>query len=459
MLLNKNAFYILLIITIVTSGCTWNIPLVVDPTKDMYQSQLGRKKMPIKVGMYLSDDLKQYVYKQQKMGMTFQMRAGEYLPLISMKMASTMFDGVILVNSLPPYNDSYRPDVEAVIRPEILFCYGNAIGTFSGYIEAKVKLRITAYDLDGNTVWQDEATAESRSNDMFFANSYEEIGTAGYQAGFSATTNIVNNFYAKPPQELFSLLEIKKAENLRNQGTLPDFELFKELYEKGLFQYDKKNYHQSLYLFEKASIIDPDEPAALFPMGASYIHIGEKDRALKKFEDVIAKKPSKQEVNDSKKYIQLLNAPLKIGIISGNKSNKSTLNDVLIHDALIHSGMYEIIDIAELVPTNNLMTPQFFARCYKKGVKIIILHDVDSFSQKAQSSNYSGGDVATDHIVKISAKIYSTKKMNLKTEVQINERTSTIQGQTVEEEMNTRQQLLQNGAKKLVLQLLKNDIL
>lgn len=459
MLLNRNAFYILLIIiTIVTSGCTWNIPLVVDPIKDMNQSQLGRKKMPIKVGMYLSDDLKQYVYKQQKMGMTFQMKVGEYLSPIGMKMSSAMFDDVILVNSLPPYNDSYRPDVEAVIRPEILFCYGNAVGTFSGYIEAKVKLRITAYDLDGNVVWKDEATGESRSDDMFFANSYEKIGTAGYQAAFSATTNIVNNFYAKQPQELFSLLKIKREENLRNQGVLPDFDLFKELCEKGKFQYDNKNYHQSLYLFEKASIIDSDEPTTLFPMGASYFHIGDKHRALKKFEDVIAKKPSEQEVNYSKKYIQSLNAPLKIGIISGNKSNKSELNDVLIHDAFIHSGMYEIIDIAELVPPDNLMTPQFFDRCYKKGVRIIILHDVDSFSQKAQSSHYSGEDVATEHIVKISAKMYSTKKKNLKTEIQINERSSTIQGQTVEEEMKTRQQLLQSGAKKLVLQLLKNDI-
>ena len=175
--------------------------------------------------------------------------------------------------------------------------------------------------------------------------------------------------YNRQPQELYSLLEIKRAENLRNTGALPSFELFKQLYEKGSFQYDKKNYHQSLYLFEKASIIEPDEPSVLFPMGASYFHIGDKDSALKKFEYVIAKKPSKQEVSDSKQYIQLLNTRSTIGIIGGNKSNKSALNDTLIHNALVYSGMYEVIDTADLVASQ---TPsdfsQFLDSCSKKAV-------------------------------------------------------------------------------------------
>ncbi len=466
MLLNSNIFYILLIIAMVTSGCAYNVPLVVDPIKDMRQSQLVKKKIPIKVGMYLSDDLKQYIYKQQKMGTTFQMRVGDYLLPIAMIMGSTMFDDVKLVNSLPPYEDSYRPDVEAVIRPEILFFYGNTVGAFSRYIKAKTKLRITAYDLGGNILWQDEAIGENRSNDMDFVSSFlagmEEIGKTGYQAAFSAATNIINDFYAKPPQEFFSLLEIKKAENLRNRGALPDIELFKKLYEKGQFQYNKKNYYQSLYLFAKASSINSDEPAALFYTGASYTRTGEKHRALKKFADVLKKKASEQEALDSKKWIKRLNDPLKIGIIGGNKSNSPGLNNGVIQDALINSGMYKIIDTAKLVPPSTPITSsdfsQFLDKYYKKGVKVIILHDVDGFSKKAQSNYYSGEDVATEHMVRISAKVYSTKKKNLITEVQINERSSTMQGQTVQGEMKTRQQLLQSGAKKLVLQLLKNDI-
>ncbi|WP_333872823.1 tetratricopeptide repeat protein [Methylobacter sp.] len=466
MLLNSNPFYIFLIVAIATSGCAYNFPVVVDPVKDMHQSQLVRKKMPIKVGMYLSEDLKQYIYKQQKMGTTFQMRVGEYLLPIAMTMGSTMFDDVIVVNSLPPYSDSYRPDVEAVIRPEILFYYGDAVGAFSGYIKAKTKLRITAYDLGGNVLWQDEAIGESKSKNMDFVSSFlgdmEEVGKTGYQAAFSAATQIINDFYAKPPQALFALVEIKKAENLRNWGALADFELFKELYEKGQFQYDKKNYYQSLYLFAKASSIAPDEPAALFYTGASYTHTGDKRGALNKFTDIIKKKASGQEASDSKKWIRRLDDPLKVGIIDGNKVNKPVLNNGVIQDALINSGMYNVMDTSKLVPSNNPVTqadfPQFLDKCYKKGIKVVILPDIDSSSKQAQSDHYDGEDVATEHTVKISAKVYSTKKKHLKTEVQINEKSSTMNAQTEEEGMKTKQQLLQSGAKKLVLQLLKNDI-
>ena len=218
----------------------------------------------------------------------FKLKVGEYLLPIAMKMGSAMFDKVTLVNSLPPYDGNYRPDVEAVISPEVLSCYGDAVGAFSGYIKAKTKLRVTAYDLGGNVLWQDEAIGESKSKNIDFVKTLltgmEEVGKTGYQAAFSAATQIINDFYDRPPQELLSLLEIKKAENLRTGGALPDFELFKNLYEKGQFQYDKKNYYQSLYLFAKASNIASDEPSALFYTGASYTHTGDKSRALKKFD-------------------------------------------------------------------------------------------------------------------------------------------------------------------------------
>ena len=462
MLLKGKFFYIFLMIAIITSGCAYNVPPV-GSAKNNRQSQLAGKKMPIKVGMYLSDDLKQYIYKRPNKGAAFQMKIGEYLPQIAMTMGSAMFDNVVLVNSLPPYDDSYRPDVEAVISPEILFCYGNTVGAFAGYIEAKIKLRVAVYGLDGNTLWQDEAVGESRSNDMDYTvlAGMEESDKTGYQAVSSATVHLVDDFYDKPSQALLSLLEIKKAENLTNGGALPDFELFKNLYEKGRFQYDKKNYYQSLYLFAKASSIAPDEPAALFYTGASYTRTGDKQRALKQFKDVI-KKASGQEVEDSKKWIQRLNDPLKIGVVGGNKANGAGLDDGVIQEALINNGMYKIIDTAKLMPADSVMTPsefsQFIDKCYKNGVKVVILHDVDGVSKKAESNHYSGEDVATEHRVSISAKVYSTKKKHLKTEVQVNEGSSTIQGQTAEEEMKTRQQLLQNGAKKLVLQLLKNDI-
>jgi hypothetical protein len=124
--------------------------------------------------------------------------------------------------------------------------------------------------------------------------------------------------------------------------------------------------------------------------------------------------------------------------------------------------MYKIINTVELVPSDKPVTssdfPKFLDKCSKKGIKAIVLYDVDSSSEKNQSNHYSDEDDAMEHRVRISAKVYSTKKKQLKTEVQINEISSTIQEQAVEDEIKARQQLLHSGAKKLVLQLLKNDI-
>ena len=92
--------------------------------------------------------------------MTLQMNVGESMALVSKQLASKMFKEVALVDSLPPYTDGYRPDVEAVVEPEILFFYGDVTGTASGHIEAVVKMRITAYDLAGKILWQDEAVGK-----------------------------------------------------------------------------------------------------------------------------------------------------------------------------------------------------------------------------------------------------------------------------------------------------------
>lgn len=239
---------IVAIIAIVISGCAYDVPFAPDLIKDMRQSQLVREKMPIKVGIYLSDDLKQYIYNRQKIGAILPMRVGDYVLSTAMTMGSAMFDEVIWVNALPPYDESYRPEVEAVIRPEILFYYADTVGAFTGYIKARTKLRVTGYDLGGNVLWQDEAIGESTSQNMDFVNSLlgdtEEVNKTGEQAVFAAAVHIINDFYAAPPQKLVSFVEIKKAGILKSRAALPDFELFKALYENGQFQYRKKNYYR-----------------------------------------------------------------------------------------------------------------------------------------------------------------------------------------------------------------------
>ena len=449
----------------VLSGCVHNVPLAVDPNKDMDKAFPRTKKIPAKVGIYIGDDLKKYVYKQKKMGMTFQMNVGEYLPPIGLEMASVMFKDVVPVNSLPPYSGNYKPDVEAVVEPEILYCYGDAVGTLSGYIEGRAKIRITAYDLSGKVLWQDEAMGSSRSKEMSFVGAFvggmEEVGKVGYEAAFAAAVKIIDDFNSKPPKELNSLLEIKRMDSIKNRRNISNFDLFKKYYEKGQFQYENKNYYQALYSFEKADGLNPGDPSTLFYIGVCYTYIGEKDRAMDKLRKVVEMNPGGQEAKDSKKWLEILSTPLKIAVIDFN-NGRTNLTDAPLRMALTDSLIYELVDVEKLKPPKTQKSQkewnQFLDKCVKNGIKIILVNDVSSLSQKINIEQQPGADVATEHVVKISSKAYSAKKKEVRADIIIAERATTIREQSKEAEDRIKAQLLKIGAEKLVLRLLENDI-
>jgi tetratricopeptide (TPR) repeat protein len=461
-----NVFIKAFLLGALLSGCIHNVPLTVDQNKDMSRVFPAIKTIPAKVGVYIDDDLKKYVYKQQKMGMHFKMNVGEYLAPISLKMGSSMFEDVIPVNSLPPYNDIYKPHIEAVVAPEILYCYGNAVGTLSGHIEGKVLIRITVYDLSGKVLWQDEAMGESRSREMSFEGAFsgglQDAGTTGYDAAFAAAIKIVEDFNARPPKEFIRLLEINSIGTLSNRRDISNFEIFQNYYQEGRVQYEKKNYYEALYSFEKAENLNPDDQSTLFYIGVCNTYTGAKDKALEKFRRVVDLGPGRQEATDAKKWLDLLSDPLKIGLVNAHTASDPWLNEGPISQALRDSHMYELVDVNALRPPTATNPQkewnQFLDRCFKRGIKIVIMNDIDSLSQKIRVEQQPDDDIATEHVVKISSKAYSAKRKEVKADIKIIERRSTIREKNKEEEGAIRQQLLKNGAEKLVLRLLENDI-
>lgn len=469
----KNKLYFLFslsIISIVISGCVHNVPLTVDASKDIEHAFPRTKKIPAKVGIYLNNDIKHYIYKQTKVGMTFQMNIGEYVVPISRQMVSAIFEDVTFVDSLPPYKDYYSPDVEAVVEPEIIYCYGNAVGTISGHIEAELKMRITAYDLSGRILWRDETTGESRSENLnlvgTFLGGMEKVGKTGYDAAFAAAVKIINDFNARPPKELYSLVEIKRLATLKNRKNISNFNLFQKYYEKGQYQYEKKNYYQALYSFEKAEQINPDDLSTAFYIGVCCTYTAQKEKALRKFKEVVEQGPKSQEAMDAKKWIEILKEPLKIGILIPHKfgnirSGDKALNDSVVQQSLTDSRMYELADMNETDYPGSVKSADFnrlLDNSFKKGIEIIIYATLDQASKKIDMANKTAGDVATQHVVKITASAYSTKKKTLQSEIMITEITSTIREITKEEERTIKQQLLDKGAEKLVLRLLQNNI-
>ena len=195
-----------------------HLPLRTDVSRDLALALPRQSIIPAKVGIYIADDLKHYVYTQQKLGMLFRMNVGEYLVPISRQMVGSLFQDAVYVSQAPPYLGANKPDVEAVVVPEVLYCYGNAIGIASGTIEAAITLRITAYDLSGRVLWQDERTGTSQSGTLNFVTTFlagmDQVGKVAYAAALRAALNIIKDFEKRPPKELYSLLEIKRLATL-----------------------------------------------------------------------------------------------------------------------------------------------------------------------------------------------------------------------------------------------------
>ena len=461
-------------IAVILTGCTYTGTVKPGGMAEEQQPRLDfpeTKSIPLNVGLHLGEDLRKYVYKSQKTTMTLQMNVGESVALVSKQMASKMFNEAALVDSLPPYTDGYRPDVEAVVEPEILFFHGDATGTASGHIEAVVKMRITAYDLAGKILWQDEAVGKGRSGQVnligTFLTGTEEARKTAYQAVFNAATGVINDFNDKPPRDLHSLVETEKIPTLTNQRNISNFVMFKEYYEKGQFQFKRKNFHQALRSFKQAESVDPGDLSTKFYVGVCLFYTAQRDKAVEKFRHVVKQGPNTQEAKDSAKWLDLLKEPLKIGTVvlgigRGARDPVMMPDENPVNTTIRKSSMYELVNLAELKPpvdvaqTKNL--DQYLEMSAKNGAAIILYITVTDLTSRIPIQHKSSGEIADEFSMRLDTKVFSTRKKQKRTEIVVTEGTSTLFYKKNQEEGAIKEQLLKRGTEKLILRLLENEI-
>jgi tetratricopeptide (TPR) repeat protein len=446
-------------------GCAYNFPSAAEPNGEACRAYPESKKMQARVGIYLNDDLRGYDYKRRILGVTFRMHVSDSLSAILPQMTSAMMlEDVVAVKSLPPYDDNYRPDVDAVIEPDILYAYGNVAGTVTGHVDAKIMMRMTLYDLDGRVLWQDAATGVSRSGELNLAGNYlgilEKADKTAYEAAFSAAARITDDFNNSLQKGLSVTGELQIPREPVSKTKLSDFELFRKYYRAGRFQYEKRRFHQALLSFKKATNSNPADLSTLFYLAACYTYTGQKNTAIVKFRKFRELSESAPEINDAEKWMALLEKPLRIGMVPAGAGHGKMHG--ILQRVLTDSRMYEVENLTGLkIASRDAKTAaldKFLDKCLKKGMRIVILDDVGYTASKAVKDPLGKGDAATDYIVGITAKVYSTKKKELKTEIRIDERASVVKKKSKAEEQAIKEQLLRKGAKELVLRLLENDI-
>ncbi len=452
----------LLILISAFYGCAHNFRSAAGQNSESCRAYPESKKMHASIGIYLNDDLRGYEYERRILGVTFRMHVGDSIAAILPQMTSAMILGdVVEVKSLPPYDDNYRPDVDAVIEPDILYAYGNVEGTVAGRVDAKMMMRTTLYDLDGRVLWQDTATGVSRSGELDLAGNYvgilEEADKTAYDAAFSAAARITDDFN-NSSQKGLSITKIPREP--ATGAKLSDLELFSRYYREGRLQYEKRNFFQALLSFEKATNSNPADLSTLFYLAACYTYTGRKNTAMVKFGKFRELAESTREIGDAEKWMALLEKPLKIGMAAAGTGHRKMHDE--LQRILTDSGMYEVKNLTGLkIPSPDAKTAEFdkfLDECLRKGMRIVILDNVDYTVRKAVEAPPGMGDTATDYIVGITAKVYSAKKKELKTEIRIDERTTAVKKKSTAEEQALKEHLLRKGAKELVLRLLEDDI-
>lgn len=451
-------------------GCVHNVPLKIDNSQDIRQMFPVSQRVHARVGVYLSENLRHYIFKQQKMGMTFQMESGKYLEPISMQMISAMFDEAVEVNSLPPYIGQYTPDVDAVIQPELLYVYGNAKGTLSGQIEAKVRSRVRAYDLSGRIVWQGEAMGESRSDQMDFITTFlgnlDKVGKVGYQAALVSAQNIVKDFDLRKPPELYALQEAVEVARKKDRGRLPSSDAFEKLYAKGMYNYEKKNFPAALYSFRLAHGIDQGDPFAQFYGGLCFLYTGQRTKAMENLKGALVKSTDKQLSDDCNVWMKRLNDPLKMGIVFVDNSSSTDLRANFKENLLrtfAGTEMYTPVlygqDIPLEVALNKGRRDVLLDEFAGKGAKIVIFINAnkDSTSIEVQSTE---GDRAREFRVNTGVQAYGTGKKKLVTEFAITEMSSYIgpQESQLQSDKYMFQSIASRSVDRLILGLLENQI-
>lgn len=453
---------VLLLLILIVNGCAVNVPLKVDARQDMVRLMPpDKRKIPATVGIYIKDDLRNYQFKQPKMGFTFYMNVGEYITEIGKEMGGVMFDKSILIDRLPPYNFAEKPLVDAVVEPDIIYVYGNAIGNLSGYIDTSIKFRVKAYDLSGKEIWAGVGNGTNKSGQMDFVDTFlghmDKVGEVGYRAGLHAAERIINNFYSAPPKELIYFYDADELPDHKINGRVSDPRKYQATWKRGNLFFEKKQYAQALYYLRVANDLAPEDIKTLYELGVCCAYCEQKEEAIKNLKTVTQLAPSSQESAKAEKWLKQIEEPLKIGVV--NFSSQPDSGDFCDYatscmiDALKNSNMYGLIVID---PHRNVQDT--LKEADRKEALIVVSPSISKISELTGEKK-EATDVATEYKVSMSIKIYSVKKKKLRDTIEIDESINYMKNNTDDEKKIIMEDLIKRGMNKLPYRLLEKDII
>ena len=168
----RNAVLITLFLLVIafSFGCSHNV--MVAPERPM---QITTEKYPLDVGLYISEELKNYQVSESKWGDKWNYTNLGQASATQFQLAlGNTFHSVELVDSKPPFPSGKDIIIHAVVEPEIeKFDFDIPFTKFQVY-PARVHYKVIVYDINGNIIMEETV---------------EGIGDTKGHAGFDFTEN------------------------------------------------------------------------------------------------------------------------------------------------------------------------------------------------------------------------------------------------------------------------------
>ena len=138
----------------VITGCTHTI----SPPKDAFTGYTQQEKIRLKVGLNMTEELRQAKWERHLMGDTWVIPIGESLTQNSATLARHMFAEVVDVSS------SIRgpnANVDAILTPKLAFINRTMGSTSVGQSIIAVKMEWDLTALDGKPIWVETVSGEA----------------------------------------------------------------------------------------------------------------------------------------------------------------------------------------------------------------------------------------------------------------------------------------------------------
>lgn len=144
----------LLTLSLAFTGCTHTIR----PPQTPYLGYATQQKIPLKVALNLTDELRKSKYERHSMGYVWVIPIGDSVAQNAGVLARHAFADVVGVN-----NGAQPPNgpVDAILTPKVAYLNRTQGATSFGKSIVSLKLEWTLTDVAGKTIWLDTITGES----------------------------------------------------------------------------------------------------------------------------------------------------------------------------------------------------------------------------------------------------------------------------------------------------------